>query len=201
MFARPFLTTSTGNSVVRYQVHGRGTPLVLIHGLAGSTVCWRRNTSALSQHYSVYLVDLPGFGCMRKYGREFSIETAAEWLRAFLDAVKLETVDLIAHSMGALITAMFAARWPERVKKIVLAAPAIALPRTGIAAHLVPVARETLYFRPTFLPFATFDACRTGLPLLLRAGREILNADVSRALSNIRSSCLLVWGERDRLVP
>ena len=46
---------------IRYEVAGEGEPLVLVHGLSGSTLWWSRNIPALAERHGVYLVDLPGF--------------------------------------------------------------------------------------------------------------------------------------------
>ncbi|MDQ6694722.1 MAG: alpha/beta fold hydrolase, partial [Chloroflexota bacterium] len=74
---------------VRYQVVGEGTPVVLVHGLAGSTRWWARVTPSLAAHYRVYLVDLPGFGSMRRAPGGFALSEAASWLIDWMRAVGL----------------------------------------------------------------------------------------------------------------
>src|SRR3954451_20551321 len=66
-YGRQALTIELGAGLVRYQVQGEGDPLVLVHGLAGSSAWWVRNIGPLSRYYKVYLIDLPGFGSMRKH--------------------------------------------------------------------------------------------------------------------------------------
>ncbi|HEY7094560.1 MAG TPA: alpha/beta fold hydrolase, partial [Ktedonobacterales bacterium] len=56
-----------GDYPVRYKVAGEtGEPVILVHGLSGSTRWWMENVEALAGQYRVYLVDLPGFGAMRR---------------------------------------------------------------------------------------------------------------------------------------
>src|SRR5262245_60106497 len=56
-----------GGYSVRYKVAGReGKPVILVHGLSGSTRWWAQNVEALAQRHRVFLVDLPGFGAMRR---------------------------------------------------------------------------------------------------------------------------------------
>jgi pimeloyl-ACP methyl ester carboxylesterase len=195
------MTVRVGASMVRYQVQGHGDPLVLVHGLAGSTAWWKRNVNVFSRKYTVYLIDLPGFGAMRGYANQFSVAGAASWLADLRHMLNIGRVAMVGHSMGGLITAMFAARWPERLTKIVLAAPAIALPRKKIPAFFIPLAREALYMRPRFVPTLVSDSVRAGYLTLLRAGHELLNIDIDDELSKINTECLLVWGQRDPLVP
>jgi pimeloyl-ACP methyl ester carboxylesterase len=52
--------------VSRYEVVGEGEPVVLVHGIPGSTRSWSRNIEALAARYRVYSVDFPSFGRMRR---------------------------------------------------------------------------------------------------------------------------------------
>jgi pimeloyl-ACP methyl ester carboxylesterase len=175
--------------------------LVLVHGLAGSTAWWSRNVHVFSRCYTVYVVDLPGFGAMYKYADQFSIHKAPEWLRALLTALSIERAYIVGHSMGGLIAALFAARWPEFAPKIVLAAPAIDLSRKSVRSFFLPLGRQVFYTHPRFLPTLVRDSVRAGVHTLLTAARELLTMDIDRELADITSPCLLVWGDRDPLVP
>src|SRR5947209_12730813 len=142
---------------VHYRVEGHGEPLILIHGLGGSSGWWVRNVAFLSQYFTVYTVDLPGFGVMRRCPARFSVNGAVAWLRTLLDALRLEKVSLIGHSMGGLISAIFAAECPDRLNRLVLAAPAITMPSTRIPAYFLPLARETFRVEPSFWKILIWD--------------------------------------------
>jgi pimeloyl-ACP methyl ester carboxylesterase len=172
---------------------------VLVHGLAGSTSWWRRNTGPLSKHHRVHLVDLPGYGSLR--GREFSISRGAEWLSDFLNGVGFTRGVLIGHSMGALIATLFTAQHPEQVERLVLAAPAISLPRATIRANLLPLAAAGWYAHPRFLPTLAWDAARAGMRTLFRSANELLTMNIDEEIAAIRCPTLLIFGERDPLVP
>ncbi|HZB95846.1 MAG TPA: alpha/beta fold hydrolase, partial [Herpetosiphonaceae bacterium] len=90
---------------VRYQVVGSGEPVILVHGLSGSSRWWMRNIPALAPRYQLYLVDLPGFGAMRRHRRHFVLSEAASWLLAWMDAVNLRQAHVVGHSMGGFICA------------------------------------------------------------------------------------------------
>ena len=94
----------------------KGEPVVLVHGLSGSTRWWSRNIPALAEHYSVYLLDLPGFGAMRRLRRRFVLAEAASWLSAWMEAVGLDSAHLVGHSMGGYVCVRLAAR-PIRVHR------------------------------------------------------------------------------------
>jgi pimeloyl-ACP methyl ester carboxylesterase len=51
---------------IRFEVAGEGDAAVFVHGLSESARWWSRNVSSIAERHRVYLVDLPGFGSMRR---------------------------------------------------------------------------------------------------------------------------------------
>ena len=123
---------------VYYEVAGEGEPVVLIHGLSESTRLWCRNLPALAKQYRVYLVDLPGFGMMRKFHQYFDLLKAEIWLDGWMQAVGLDVVHLVGHSMGGYISMALAAAYPEKIKRLVLV-DSIGIPFGLPVEHLVPL--------------------------------------------------------------
>src|SRR4051794_39932286 len=139
------------SATIAYEVAGAGPPVVLVHGLSGSTRWWRRNIGALTPHQRVYVVDLIGFGASRAR-HPFALSEAASFLARWLDHLGLERVSVVGHSMGGLIAAELAADAPDRVDRLVLVDPA-ALPfETGLVAHAISLVHELRYISPSFLP-------------------------------------------------
>lgn len=190
-----------GGHQVRYEVAGEGEPVVLVHGLSGSTRWWVRNITALAGEYRVYLVDLPGFGAMRRLRRHFVLAEAASWLAGWMEAVGLEEAHLVGHSMGGYVCLRLAAQRPDTVRRLVLVAPAGVPPGRSLFGHLVPLLRATRNAAPSFLPVLAYDAIRTGPVTLWRAARDLLAEDVREDLRSIDAPTLLIWGENDPLVP
>lgn len=190
-----------GGRTVPYRVGGAGEPIVLVHGLAGSARWWARNIPALVEHYRVYLVDLPGFGSMRRLRSRFVLAEAASWLLAWMEAVELERAHLVGHSMGGYICLRLTADHPEAVHCLVLVAPAGVWDRRTIGGHLVPLVKAIRHATLSFLPILFADALRAGPATLWRAARELLAEDVREHLGAIRAPTLMIWGEHDVLVP
>jgi pimeloyl-ACP methyl ester carboxylesterase len=88
---------------VYYEVVGEGNPVILVHGLSGSTLWWVRNIQTLAQHHKVYLLDLPSFGTMNRAHPRFALSAAGSWLIAWMQAIGLQQADFIGHSMGGFI--------------------------------------------------------------------------------------------------
>src|SRR5262245_44334445 len=108
-----------GPAVIHYQVAGAGEPLVLVHGLSGSSRWWGRNIGALARHFQVYMIDLIGFGASRNR-HPFVLAEAAGHLIRWMDQLGIARASFVGHSMGGFISAELAADAPARVERLVL---------------------------------------------------------------------------------
>ena len=107
---------------------GSGPPLVMWHGMAAGLGLWVRNIPAFAEHYTVYAVDLPGFGLS---GRpDFKGSDAADGEAYFVNVMEewrqkmgIEQMVLIGHSMGGYLSGVYALNYPNRVRHLVLADP------------------------------------------------------------------------------
>jgi pimeloyl-ACP methyl ester carboxylesterase len=177
---------------VRYRVTGSGEPLVLVHGLAGSWRWWSPMLEQLAARRRVHVVDLPR---LRHPVRAAQLN---KWLARWLDAVGLEDTELAGHSLGGLVAAELAAT--RQTRRLVLVAPAGIPCGRGLTGRALPLLR-TLYDVRRSLPMLTIDALRTGPLDVARGIAFVSGRDLRQELSTIRAPTLLVWGERDRLVP
>jgi len=110
---------------VRYLHAGSGRPMLLIHGLVGSSANWRNNIDALAQNASVYAIDLVNMGkSQRVAGLDAGLRAIANRIVAVMDALDLPEADFVAHSHGGAVALMLAALHPRRVRTLILFAPA-----------------------------------------------------------------------------
>ena len=110
---------------VFYLHAGSGPPMLLIHGLVGSSANWRDIIPALAQHSSVYAIDLVNMGrSQRVGGLDPRLHATARRIAAVMDALHLAQADIVAHSHGGAIALMLAALYPRRVRRLILFAPA-----------------------------------------------------------------------------
>lgn len=104
--------------------HGDGTPLLMLHGLiAGNMASWySAYATPLSRERRVLLYDQRGHGDSSLPARGFDLDTQVADLLAVRAhyGVDQQTIDLVGHSMGALIALHFALRHPLLVKRLVL---------------------------------------------------------------------------------
>lgn len=183
----------------RWRTVGTGSPLVLVHGLAGSWRWWRPVLPLLSAEHSVHLLDLPGFG-RRPRLRAFQLDRTLDWLAAWARAAKLGPADVVGHSLGAVLCTRLAVRHPETVRRLVLVAPA-GMPRRSAAGSALPLALELLRSRPRLLTLLARDSIRSGPFTIGTAARATVTADLRVDLPRVEAPTLVVLGERDVLVP
>lgn len=216
---------------IYYQRAGTARPLLLLHGLVGSAKNWRRNINFLSRDSAVYAVDLFNMGRSDRIpGLDAGLEATADRLAAYMDAVALDQADIAAHSHGGSVAMMFAARYPDRVRRLILFAPANPFcdlgdqlirfyqTRLGIRfARLIPflprvlkaAALSRMYGDPSRVAEDALDGYTQGLHIpgtvdhvLQIIQRWFVDMRLLRdALSGLAAKpTLLIWGDRDRVV-
>ena len=112
---------------------GAGAPLFLLHHGLGCTRDWDNVAPHLAEHYDVIAYDRPGYGrsvasAPRDTLGEDAFERDAAGLIALLDRLEIGAAHLVAISDGATIALIAAARWPARVRSLVVEAARIFMP-------------------------------------------------------------------------
>lgn len=104
-----------------YEIHGNGSPLVLIAGLASDSQSWQPAIEGLAGYFKVITFDNRGIGRTRYPQDSFQISTLALDTICLLDELAIEKADILGHSMGGYIAQEIAIQYPERVNKLILA--------------------------------------------------------------------------------
>ncbi len=114
-------TIDLAQTRIAYRDSGAGDPLLFIHGWPLSSLTWRKVIPALEPSYRCIAIDLMGAGDTEAdLSSDFSIPAQAGMLAAFLDALKLPSVTVIAHNSGALIGRQLAVDQPGRASRMVI---------------------------------------------------------------------------------
>lgn len=146
-----------GEINTRYWAVGeQGPAVVFLHGLGGCAEDWLANIRVVGAQHRAYALDLAGSGRTDKRITEYTLAYAAEFVRAFLDAMRIEEATLIGNSMGGAVALQCALQFPRRVTKLVLVGSA------GLGRELNPV------FRLASLPLLGRWAMRTSRSQVVR---------------------------------
>ncbi|MFC6590966.1 alpha/beta fold hydrolase [Deinococcus lacus] len=180
-------------ATLRYRVLGDGPPLVLIHGLSGSSRWWRRNLAALSQEHRVYVLDLAGYGSAARLQRSLGVRDAATLIAAWLESAELREVTLVGHSMGGQIATHVATVARPRVRALVLAC-ASGLLEGNFYSNARNLPRAMMTGRPSFIPVIMADALRAGPVNMVRNTLDLLSDSVAELLPELDLPTLVVWG-------
>jgi len=102
-----------------YKEYGEGKPVVILHGLFGSSDNWVSIAKSLSNGWKIYLPDLRNHGDSF-HSEEFDYKAMAGDIKRFLKNHKIEDPIIIGHSMGGKTAMKFAVTWPDLLHKLVV---------------------------------------------------------------------------------
>jgi len=140
--------TGYGSTHINVSGPSDGHPLVLLHAAGLSSTVWFANIAALSAHHRVYAVDTIGDAGKSVADRLMEKRTDyAQWLREVFDGLNIERAYLLGHSYGGWLTLNMALANPDRLKAIVLLAPAASIYPMSLLTKLV--LRIPLKMRPS----------------------------------------------------
>ncbi|MBD0862564.1 alpha/beta fold hydrolase [Gordonia sp. zg691] len=117
--SRRKLQTSLG--ALQYHEAGDGPPLLLLHGSGPGVTGWRNYRGVLgdlAEHFRCLVLEFPGFGVSDPVDGHPMV-MAEKAIGVFLDALGLDTVDMIGNSMGGIVATKVAIAEPQRVGKLV----------------------------------------------------------------------------------
>lgn len=111
----------TPSGTISYVEHGRGPVALFVHGVLLNSYLWRHQFTQLSDVRRCIAVDLLAHGDTEiSADQDVSVTASAHMLAQFLDALKIDRIDLIGNDSGGGICQIFAALYPERIRSLTL---------------------------------------------------------------------------------
>jgi pimeloyl-ACP methyl ester carboxylesterase len=202
---------------IAYERHGKGRPLVLLHGYPLDHSIWEPLVPLLENDFDVILPDLRGFGKSQAGGQNYAISDFAADVAGLLDQLEIEKAAVVGHSMGGYAALAFARAYPGRLAGLgLVSSQALADTPEGkarrykqaeaILANGVSDVAETMSPKLTArLDLQAWSKALimhqppAGLALALRAMAE--RPDSTSLLSGFASPFILVHGLADALIP
>jgi pimeloyl-ACP methyl ester carboxylesterase len=193
---------------------GRGRPLLVLHPEFGADL-WSPYHDRLAACFRVLAPDHPGFGKSERPDWLDGVDDLVFHYLDLLDRLELERVSIVGTSLGGWIAAALAVAHPERIERLVLAAPAGIRVEGAVRYDLFAnPAEETL--RRLFhdeTRAAQIIPVEHGREVLVRAYREfttlarltwnpyLYDPKLQQRLPRVTAPTLIVWGENDEVLP
>jgi len=208
-----------------YELHGSGDEVVVLNnGVIASTATWGSQLPALAPHYRVLLYDMRGQGQSQKWstgGPDFTGGAHADDLAALMDALGIAQAHIAGISYGGELSLVFALRYPERCRKLIVADSV-----SDVQPHLQAIIESWIiaaesgdherFYRTTWfwnfseeffqsaysLLVSRIDAAKKlDLPSVIQLCRCFNRLDITDQLAQIRLPTCVIVGERDILKP
>jgi pimeloyl-ACP methyl ester carboxylesterase len=208
----------TDRGVVHYETHGRGRPVVLLHGWLESWNPWRGTMAALSRMYKAYALDFWGFGESGKQGGTFTVGDYVAMVDQFMERLGIVSAPIIGHSMGGTVSLGVALDYPSRVERVAVVGSPIE--GDGLALLLRLSARRSLaglFYRffplgsrilspiyardwQTWYKMFEKDLSRTTLESFHYSIASLRRTDLRPRMQEIGVPILGIYGRIDRIV-
>jgi 3-oxoadipate enol-lactonase len=204
---------------IAFEVSGDGDPVVLIHGLGGTSNVWVPLLPALARNRRISF-DLPGSGRSARFEGALSVELFVEKTLLVMDKAGVRSAHVVAHSMGTIVAAHLAAAHSSRVLSLALFGPLLAPPepaRSSIRARAakaregdmqpiadalvqVSISSETKQKRPAAIAFVRESLMRQDCDGYARSCEALAGMQPADA-TKIACPTLLVTGDEDAVAP
>ena len=211
-----------------YQFSGEGETVVQIGGAVSAHEGYATITPGLSQHYRVLDYDHRGYGSSDRPAQRYTLDTWSDDLAGLMEALGLEQAHVHGGSMGSFIAVNFAARYPDKVHKLVLGAGAVgrcdrmgvlqfrvwqSLARAyGVASVELAEQMLTHAFSRSYLDgpaggdqalaeMQEVTARNVGTDVFIDACQAMIDTDVTGQLHRVAAPTLVMVGSDDVLTP
>lgn len=184
--------------------------VLLLHGWGQSSHSFQEVRTFLEKSFTVYSVDLPGFGLSDKPNYPFNTADYAEVLKGTIDELGIQTPIIIGHSFGGRVAIKYTSLFNE-VKKLVLVDSAGIVHRKPLSYHVkvytfkflrrffsLPLLKK--YKDRVLSKFGSNDYKQAD-DLMKQVLVRVVNEDLRNDLPKIKCPTLLVWGTNDYVTP
>lgn len=196
---------------IYFQKLGKGNDLILLHGWKQDVSSFHNISEILKDHFTLWLIDLPGFGRSENPKKPFYVKDYAEIIEEFIKQNKLKNPRLLGHSLGGRIGIKLASQNPEILSKLVLESSAgikhehdlLRMASFGLAKIFNALTPDSLSFKK-YLKHKFYKQVGSDYDdakELKSTFVNIINEDLTPDLSKIKTQTLVIGGELDTAVP
>jgi pimeloyl-ACP methyl ester carboxylesterase len=191
-----------------YEVHGKGEPLLLLHGGLGSIDMFRPVLPALAKTRRVIAVDLHGHGRTALGARDIDVPKMADDIAALMDKLGIQSADALGYSFGGATALRLAIQHPQKVRRLALVSAGFA--QDGFYAEMMAMQAqvgaamaEGIKDTPMYQSYARVAPQPEDFPKLLdQMGAWMRKPyDWSEDVKKLGMPVMLVFGDSDMYRP
>lgn len=193
-------------SMVHYEVLGRGRPVIFLHGWVGSWRYWISSMQAASTSFRAYALDLWGFGGTSHQTRNpemYSLSNQTALLNSFLNEMGIGKIALVGHGWGALVGLEFTVRHPDLVDRVMVTNCPIDIGSVDSRLFNEPLDSLVNNFAsnlPAGSDAALSEARNTDPAAISASLNGVLAGDLFDKVNRQHTPCLMVNSAQDDLV-
>jgi len=201
--------------LTNYKTGGKGENFLILHGWGGSSDSWKKVIQILEKKFKVVCPDFPGFGKSQLPPKPWALEDFANWLKNFTETLKLENFYLLGHSFGGRVAVKFSLSFPERVKTLILVDSAGIKVKWGLKekitfqlariGNFIFSKRPFLYLKDTarnlFYQVLRIKDYSRVKGVMRETMKKIIQEDLLPELEKIQTKTIIIWGQRDKILP
>ncbi len=200
---------------LNYICEGQGKDVLILHGWGACINTMMPIHNHLKEHFKVYTLDLPGFGESDEPKEVWGSHDYADFIKKFIDEMRISEVILIGHSHGGRISIVLSSQYTELVSQMILIDSAGVIPKRTKKYYFKVYTFKTLkkiystmfFFvekekrlEKFYKRFGSTDY-KASNGIMRQIMVKVVNDNLRPLLSDIKAQTLLVWGRNDEDTP
>lgn len=197
------------NKYVYFEKTGSGNPIILLHGWGVDISIFDSITNMLKTKYTVYAIDLPGFGKSDEPDIPYNLDDYVELLYQFIVDLDIHNPILLGHSFGGRIAIKFASLY--KVNKLILVDSAGLKQKNFIKtkSKIILYKLKKKYYKITknvikyndLLINSGSQDYKDASTIMKKILVKVTNEYLERYLKDITCDTLIIWGKKDDVTP
>lgn len=197
---------------INYIALGKGRPFLILHGWGSKSNRWQKTGEEISlKGFKVFIPDMPGFGESEKPEIPWDLNDYCEFVDEFIKALNIDKFFLLGHSFGGAVSVKYSLKYPQKVEKLYLVASSCIRKKNKkksffrFISKILKIFSFFPYyplFRKAFYKFVIrkSDYIYTE-GIMKETFVKIINEDLTPKLPNVKTPVVIIWGEKDCVVP